>query len=57
MNARAWSRWSVFEYMKHRFERTGQIPTQQELMIEFESIDLNELAEGIEEFNLRVKPA
>ncbi|KZS49014.1 hypothetical protein AWU65_07275 [Paenibacillus glucanolyticus] len=45
-----WSRWSVYEYMKHRFVRTGQVPDQDELQAEFAGIDQTELQEGIAEF-------
>jgi len=46
-----WSRWSVYEYMKHRFVRTGQVPDQDELQAEFAGIDQTELKEGIAEFD------
>lgn len=45
-----WSKWSVYEYMKHRFVRTGQVPDQDELQDAFKGIDQNELHEGIAEF-------
>lgn len=45
-----WTRWSVYEYMKHRFVRTGQIPNQDELKEAFPEIDQTELHEGIAEF-------
>lgn len=45
-----WTRWSVYEYMKHRFVRTGQVPDQDELQAEFSGIDQTELSEGIAEF-------
>ncbi|MCM3206416.1 hypothetical protein [Paenibacillus illinoisensis] len=45
-----WTRWSVYEYMKHRFVRTGQVPDQDELQNEFAGIDQTELLEGIAEF-------
>lgn len=46
-----WTRWSVYEYMKHRFVRTGQVPDQNELQEEFAGIDQTELREGIVEFD------
>jgi hypothetical protein len=46
-----WTRWSVYEYMKHRFVRTGQVPDQDELQAEFAGIDQTELHEGIAEFD------
>lgn len=49
-----WSRWSIYEYMKYRFVRTGQIPNREELLSEFEEIDSTELAEGMAEFTLVV---
>ncbi|PYE49823.1 hypothetical protein DFQ00_105327 [Paenibacillus barcinonensis] len=45
------NRWSVYEYMKHRFLRTGQVPDQDELQAEFAGIDQTELLEGIAEFD------
>lgn len=45
-----WTRWSVYEYMKHRFVRTGYVPNQNELQEEFQGIDQAELLEGIAEF-------
>lgn len=54
MNGRPWSRWSVYEYMKHRFERTYQVPTREELETEFVTIESDELNEGIREFELRI---
>lgn len=45
------NRWSVYEYMKHRFLRTGQVPDQGELQAEFTGIDQTELLEGIAEFD------
>ncbi|MEC0125321.1 hypothetical protein [Paenibacillus pabuli] len=46
-----WNRWSIYEYMKHRFLRTGEVPDQDELQAEFEGIDQTELREGIVEFD------
>lgn len=46
-----WTRWSVYEYMKHRFVRTGQVPNRGELQAEFAGIDQTELHEGIAEFD------
>ncbi len=45
-----WTRWSVYEYMKHRFVRTGHVPNIDELRTEFTGIDQTELREGIAEF-------
>ncbi|WP_036634650.1 hypothetical protein [Paenibacillus massiliensis] len=50
MRPSCWTRWSVYEYMKHRFVRTGQVPDQDELQAEFAGIDQAELREGIAEF-------
>lgn len=47
-----WTRWSVYEYMKHRFVRTGFIPDKTELLEAFPEIDEPELLEGIAEFNV-----
>lgn len=54
MIGRPWSRWSVYEYMKHRFERTYEVPAREELETEFADINPDELAEGIREFELRL---
>ncbi|WP_426332662.1 hypothetical protein ACN9MH_15225 [Paenibacillus silvae] len=45
------NRWSVSEYMKHRFMYTGQVPDLDELQAEFVGIDQTELVEGIAEFD------
>ncbi|MGF6357127.1 hypothetical protein ABIE27_005066 [Paenibacillus sp. 4624] len=45
------TRWSVYEYMKHRFLRTGHVPNRDELQAEFAGIDQTELREGIAEFD------
>lgn len=50
MQPSCWTRWSVYEYMKHRFVRTGQVPDKDELQTEFMGIDQTELLEGIAEF-------
>lgn len=47
----AYNRWSVSEYMRHRFMRTGQVPDRDELQAEFAGIDQTELHEGIAEFD------
>lgn len=46
-----YTRWSVSEYMRHRFMNTGQVPNLDELQAEFEGIDQTELREGIVEFD------
>ncbi|APO43312.1 hypothetical protein BS614_04090 [Paenibacillus xylanexedens] len=46
-----YTRWSVSEYMRHRFMNTGQVPDRDELQAEFEGIDQTELREGIAEFD------
>lgn len=45
------NRWSVSEYMRHRFMNTGQVPDLDELQDEFSGIDQTELVEGIAEFD------
>lgn len=45
-----WSKWSVYEYMKQCFMRTGRIPDESELQQAFAGIDQAELREGIAEF-------
>ncbi|MBG9735778.1 hypothetical protein [Paenibacillus alvei] len=49
-----WNRWSVYEYMKQRFERTYEVPSLLELKKEFASIGSDEIEEGIQEFESRV---
>lgn len=46
----SFNRWSVSEYMRHRFMRTGQVPDHDELNSEFAGISQTELLEGIAEF-------
>ncbi|CCC85598.1 hypothetical protein PPM_2661 [Paenibacillus polymyxa M1] len=52
MQPSCWTRWSVYEYMKHRFVRTGRVPDEAELLAELPNIDRSELSEGMEEFRL-----
>ncbi|WP_374019037.1 hypothetical protein ABU162_04620 [Paenibacillus thiaminolyticus] len=40
--------------MKHRFERTYEVPAREELEAEFADINPDELDEGIREFELRM---
>lgn len=46
-----YTRWSVSEYMRHRYMNTGQVPDEDELQTEFAGIDQTELREGIAEFD------
>ncbi|WP_049827263.1 hypothetical protein [Paenibacillus maysiensis] len=55
MKASCWTRWSVYEYMKHRFVCTGYVPDEVELLEEFPDIARSELDEGIVEFRSIVK--
>lgn len=50
-----WSKWSVFEYMRHRFMHTGSVPDRQELLIEFSGMESSEIDEGVKEFELALK--
>ncbi|OMF40347.1 hypothetical protein BK135_23150 [Paenibacillus peoriae] len=52
MQPSCWTRWSVYEYMKHRFVSTGQVPNKSELLEELPDIDQTELIEGMTEFRL-----
>ncbi|VUG07078.1 hypothetical protein PPOLYM_03486 [Paenibacillus polymyxa] len=52
MQPSCWTRWSVYEYMKHRFVCTGQVPNESELLEELPDIDRSELSEGMAEFRL-----
>lgn len=51
MMGSSYTRWSVSEYMRHRFMNTGQVPDEDELQTEFAGIDQTELREGIAEFD------
>jgi hypothetical protein len=55
MQPSCWTRWSVYEYMKHRYLRTGQVPSESELLEEFPEIGRMELDEGVAEFNSIVR--
>lgn len=50
-----WSKWSVFEYMRHRFMHTGSVPDRQELLMEFSDMDTSEIDEGVREFEHAMK--
>lgn len=50
-----WSKWSVFEYMRHRFMHSGSVPTRQELLIEFPDMESSEIDEGVKEFQLTIQ--
>lgn len=50
-----WSKWSVFEYMRHRFMNTGNVPDREELFIEFSGMKSSEIDEGVKEFELAMK--
>lgn len=52
---RPWSKWSVFEYMRHRFMNTGNVPDRKELFIEFLGMESSEIDEGAKEFELAMK--
>ena len=50
-----WSKWSVFEYMRHRFMHTGSVPDRQESLIEFSDMESSEIDEGVKEFQLAIE--
>ncbi|MFU1797345.1 hypothetical protein ACM1RC_26000 [Paenibacillus azoreducens] len=45
-----WSKWSVYEYMRQMYMRTGMVPEWQELRYEFPEMRWSEIREGIEDF-------
>ncbi|WP_433943391.1 hypothetical protein [Paenibacillus sp. SN-8-1] len=50
-----WSKWSVYEYMRHTFMHSGRIPDLPELIESFPEVPLGEIKEGIDEFNLTLR--
>lgn len=46
--------WNVYEYLKQTFMRTGTAPTIADVIREFKDVELEEIEEGIREFNLTV---
>jgi hypothetical protein len=54
------NRWVVYEYMKNRYIRTGEIPNAKEIHAEFAGADVEEIGEGMAEFHSvvqRIAPA
>ncbi|MNJ56047.1 hypothetical protein D3C77_515760 [compost metagenome] len=49
-----WSKWSVYEYMRHTYMWTGRKPDLSELVENFSDVPLSEIREGIREFELTV---
>lgn len=47
-----WSKWSVYEYMRHTFMRAGRAPDLPELVENFSEVPLSEIKEGMKEFEL-----
>lgn len=45
-----WSKWSVYEYMRHTYMRAGRAPDLPELLENFPEVPIPEIKEGIEEF-------
>lgn len=45
------NRWHVYEFMKNRYIRTGQIPNAKEVHREFTGLDVEEIGEGMAEFH------
>jgi hypothetical protein len=46
------NRWWVYEFMKNRYVRTGDIPDVKEVHREFAELDAEEIGEGMAEFYL-----
>ncbi|MBH8609127.1 hypothetical protein [Thermoactinomyces sp. CICC 10521] len=49
------NRWHVYNYLKHRYMYTGEIPDIQEIQTEFAGIEPEELQEGMIEFWLVIR--
>lgn len=49
-----WSKWSVYEYMRHTYMWTGRQPDLSELIGNFSEVPLSEIKEGMKEFELTV---
>lgn len=49
-----WSKWSVYEYMRHTYMRTGRQPDLSELIENFSEVPLPEIREGMQEFEITV---
>lgn len=49
-----WSKWSVYEYMRHTYMRVGSSPDLLELMDNFPELHLAEIKEGMDEFELTI---
>lgn len=47
-----WSKWSVYEYMRHMYMRAGRSPDLIELLDNFPEVPVPEIKEGIAEFEL-----
>lgn len=45
-----WSKWSVYEYMRHTYMRAGRVPDLPELLKNFPEVSVSEIKEGVEEF-------
>lgn len=45
-----WSKWSVYEYMRHTYMRAGRWPDLPELVDKFQTVPLSEIKEGMKEF-------
>ncbi|GGH17114.1 hypothetical protein [Paenibacillus segetis] len=50
----AWSKWSVYEYMRHKYMWTGRCPDMPELLDRFPGMPLSEIKEGMKEFELTI---
>lgn len=49
-----WSKWSVYEYMRHTYMWTGRKPDLSKLVETFSEVPLSEIKEGMQEFELTV---
>ncbi|AZS15337.1 hypothetical protein EI981_13280 [Paenibacillus lutimineralis] len=52
MMSSPWSKWSVYEYMRHTYMRSGRWPDLPELVDKFPTVPPAEIKEGMEEFEL-----
>lgn len=49
------NQWTIYEYMKNVYMRTGRTPTFQEIRQDFPTLRASVIQEGIKEFLLVIK--